>query len=733
MYQNIDMSLCLNCVCFTIKGKDVKENKYIQIFNMWLSQLMVCGGLGSNDAIHFYTDNETLQYLTSTYSHNYIVNRLPCKFKPYIYPSPETLLDGIMTRYDFRPYEQDIYMYCDIDIFILKSLHLLTNDLQQNTIYVHSEGKLSDPNYGAAFSKDEMEKFPTNMHGFSAGKFIINGKSIHKLFFETIINLRKIIKGTFYTVEQPYFNKAVYMFLNNKICTIETELIKSPIISINGRTMNKETILLDAMGIPGDGSFHFDKLLQFYIFLHSENIANNVTSNKSKILVIMSDNRKISGEFDQNKFWSNVAYINKIYCDKFGYDFKYINPYYKENTNNINSCIDINTNELRHSSWSKIPVILNNFNKKYEYIVYIDSDCIFKNFSVSIEKTIQQNKDSSLIFLSNYPYHPELPCAGFFICKNTPENLIFLNKWYTYEMPTYNSVEWQNTLKMSKKTCSYDWIPGTHWEQDALWCLIANGKCKVTVDTSEVALIEKEGQYIRHVCSVESKNRNDYFKIIVDEIQKTKFLSYNSIIQSIQQECVDTSVIFNTFDTRNEMLKYYCSKLISPKILEIGVFKGEFLDYLVKNCNFGSIDAVDLFEGITCSGNVDGNNVVHYDVGKSYLELLDKYKADANIRVHKSNSIHFLKNQENDSYDIIYIDGDHSYNGVKNDLTNAYNKIRNKGYIMGHDYEMNMKKAKNIYNFGVKQAVDEFCISYNQTIQAKALDGCVSYCIHIKK
>jgi hypothetical protein len=52
---------------------------------------------------------------------------------------------------------------------------------------------------------------------------------------------------------------------------------------------------------------------------------------------------------------------------------------------------------------------------------------------------------------------------------------------------------------------------------------------------------------------------------------------------------------------------------------------------------------------------------------------------------------------------------------------------------MGHDYEMNMKKAKYAYNFGVKKAVDEFCTTYNQTILSKAYDGCVSYCIHIKK
>ena len=219
-------------------------------------------------------------------------------------------------------------------------------------------------------------------------------------------------------------------------------------------------------------------------------------------------------------------------------------------------------------------------------------------------------------------------------------------------------------------------------------------------------------------------------KRAVDEFRD----KYNIVNHLIQTDYTEHYWIKSKmFDTRNEMLKHYCDKFTSPKVLEIGVFKGDFLDYLVKNCNVGSIDAVDLFEGITCSGDVDGNNVVYYDVGISYLELLEKYKNIPNIIINKSNSLRFLQNQPDNTYDIIYIDGDHSYEGVKNDLINAYNKIKNSGYIMGHDYEMNMKKAQNTYNFGVKQAVDEFCINYKQSIISKAIDGCVSYCIHMNK
>ena len=48
----------------------------------------------------------------------------------------------------------------------------------------------------------------------------------------------------------------------------------------------------------------------------------------------------------------------------------------------------------------------------------------------------------------------------------------------------------------------------------------------------------------------------------------------------------------------------------------------------------------------------------------------------------------------------IYIDGDHSYKGVKNDLELYYPKVKKNGLILCDDYR----------NFqGVKKAVEEFC------------------------
>ena len=191
-------------------------------------------------------------------------------------------------------------------------------------------------------------------------------------------------------------------------------------------------------------------------------------------------------------------------------------------------------------------------------------------------------------------------------------------------------------------------------------------------------------------------------------------------------------LLIKNFDDRNEMLVFYSNKLTNPILCEIGVFKGEFLDYIYNNCKCTSIDAIDLFDGNTCSGNADGNNVIHYNMSQSYIELKDKYK-DTIVNICKSDSSTYLKSLDDNFYDIIYIDGDHSYSGVKKDLTEGFKKIKNNGYIMGHDYEMNMSKAKTHYDFGVKKAVDEFCDQYKQKIIAKGMDGCVSFCIRIVK
>jgi len=67
------------------------------------------------------------------------------------------------------------------------------------------------------------------------------------------------------------------------------------------------------------------------------------------------------------------------------------------------------------------------------------------------------------------------------------------------------------------------------------------------------------------------------------------------------------------------------------------------------------------------------------------------------------------------SLDLVFIDADHSYEAVKNDLSFWYNKIRVGGWLMGDDY--------NSCHPGTTKAVDEFANKNNFKINFLKKNG----------
>jgi hypothetical protein len=138
---------------------------------------------------------------------------------------------------------------------------------------------------------------------------------------------------------------------------------------------------------------------------------------------------------------------------------------------------------------------------------------------------------------------------------------------------------------------------------------------------------------------------------------------------------------------------------------------------------------IDPFEGIVSSGDEHGNHVKDAYLPLEYIVLNQKYKYNPLVTLLRGYSYELLPHFAKETFDVIYIDGDHSYQGVKDDLALAKKIVKRGGLICGHDYEMNPAKTANNYNFGVKAAVDEFCIQYGLEILAKGLDGQVSWAI----
>ena len=174
------------------------------------------------------------------------------------------------------------------------------------------------------------------------------------------------------------------------------------------------------------------------------------------------------------------------------------------------------------------------------------------------------------------------------------------------------------------------------------------------------------------------------------------------------------------YKTRSDMLE------IIPKhcnFLEIGVFAGDFAKEILEKAQPSHLYLVDIWQGTYGSGDKDGNN--HYEIENMeeiYLGLYQKYKYYNNVDVIRSTSVAFLKSCENNFFDAVYIDGDHTAQAVYNDLFYSYLKTKNGGIIMGHDY-----------HHGVKEAVSVFCKQLNQKVIAIADDGCPSFFINVIK
>lgn len=78
------------------------------------------------------------------------------------------------------------------------------------------------------------------------------------------------------------------------------------------------------------------------------------------------------------------------------------------------------------------------------------------------------------------------------------------------------------------------------------------------------------------------------------------------------------------------------------------------------------------------------------------------------VELHQGDSSTLLGTLPDGYFDFIYIDGDHSYDGVVKDLTQAARKIKKDGWIVCNDYTVYSPLEK--IKYGVYRAVNELCL-----------------------
>lgn len=147
----------------------------------------------------------------------------------------------------------------------------------------------------------------------------------------------------------------------------------------------------------------------------------------------------------------------------------------------------------------------------------------------------------------------------------------------------------------------------------------------------------------------------------------------------------------------SELYDMICEKYEEGPFVEIGVWQGMSLAYLMLKAKHDNVWGVDTFKG--CPNNPGEQNLIrsqNLDLEKNTRENLAKLKLTPKLLVMESveGASHFKDGE----CSFVYVDGGHSYKQVKADLQAWYPKVKFGGIIAGHDYPAD----------GVKRAVNEF-------------------------
>jgi hypothetical protein len=134
---------------------------------------------------------------------------------------------------------------------------------------------------------------------------------------------------------------------------------------------------------------------------------------------------------------------------------------------------------------------------------------------------------------------------------------------------------------------------------------------------------------------------------------------------------------------------------------EIGVCEGEHALSLLKYLDIKKIYLIDPY---TIQNNYDDYWRKNILLAKKRVQKM--FGKNKNVKLIFNYSTEAIKDIS-DKLDFVYIDGDHSYSAVKEDILNYWQILKKGGVLGGHD----VHNATRPHNIGVMKAVFEFALS----------------------
>lgn len=139
--------------------------------------------------------------------------------------------------------------------------------------------------------------------------------------------------------------------------------------------------------------------------------------------------------------------------------------------------------------------------------------------------------------------------------------------------------------------------------------------------------------------------------------------------------------------------------------IEVGVWKGD-LSRHISQLPISRLYLIDPWQSIN---DFEGrlHNTDQKKLDNIYQMVRRRFFFNKKVRLIRKFSADAMADIEDNSIDWIYIDGNHSYEFVKEDLNGWWPKLKSGGYLCGDDYTDGEHQVE-VLKFGVVQAVDEF-------------------------
>jgi len=153
--------------------------------------------------------------------------------------------------------------------------------------------------------------------------------------------------------------------------------------------------------------------------------------------------------------------------------------------------------------------------------------------------------------------------------------------------------------------------------------------------------------------------------------------------------------------TIRELIYMVVARLVNPRqralkampsgsvCAEIGVWKGSFSERILAITKPETLHLIDpwefcadypdlMFGGISAKSQEDMDEI--------YSDTCRRLQDRVNVKIHRGTSEQILTEFPDSFFDWVYIDGNHHYEFVAQDLELSYQKVKSGGFIAGEDY-----------------------------------------------